>query len=43
MVYIVLHKDSAGAASVIYSLEIINDDGKIRICGLQSQNVLVRG
>ena len=38
-----LHKDSVGAATVICSLEIVNDDGKIRICGLQSQNALVRG
>ena len=39
----VLHKDSVGAATVICAIKIVNDDGKIRICGLQSQNALVRG
>ena len=39
----VLHKDSVGNATVICGIEIVNDDGKIRILGLQIQNALVRG
>ena len=38
-----LYKDSVGDVIVICGQEIVNDDGKIRICGLQSQNALVRG
>ena len=37
------HNDSVGKATVICGIEIVNDDGKIRICGLQSQNALIRG
>lgn len=33
----------SGVAAVILDQEIVNDDGKIRICGLQSKNALVRG
>ena len=37
------HNDSVGKATVICGIEIVNDDGKIRILGLQIQNALVRG
>lgn len=43
MLIIVFIGNSIGVVMVILGLEIVNDDGKIRICGLQIQNALVRG
>ena len=43
MLIIVFTGNSIGVVMVIFGQEIVNDDGKIRILGLQIQNVLVRG
>ena len=43
MLIIVFTGNSIGVVMVIFGPEIVNDDGKIRILGLQIQNALVRG